>query len=95
MRKIVVGCVDLHLIWQIPPQAVITVATVLEKVKYTQPLLKLNWYDCTCIIIIIINNNNYSDPVGISMYVQTIASIKRTQNKFNECTSRQSPFEGP
>ena len=41
------------------------------------------------------NNNNCSDPVGISMYVQTIASIKRTQNKFNECTSRQSSFEGP
>ena len=43
----------------------------------------------------VLSDNNCSDPVGISMYVQTIASIKRTQNKFNECTSRQSSFEGP
>ena len=33
MTKIVVGCVDLHLIWQFPPQAVITVATVTVLVQ--------------------------------------------------------------
>ena len=33
------------------------------------------------------NNNNCSDPVGISMYVQTIEK-KKTQNKFNECVGK-------
>ena len=53
-EKITVGYIDLHLIWQFPPQAVITVATVLvqsvslcgqrEANNCLKSLLNLNWY---------------------------------------------------